>query len=88
VVILVDDGIATGMTMRAAIADAEAQRPARLVVAAPVIAPDTYRVLESLVDEVVAVDVPSDFMAVGQYYRDFAQTTDEDVARLLGPRVS
>ncbi|MFN3429991.1 MAG: phosphoribosyltransferase [Candidatus Sericytochromatia bacterium] len=88
VVILVDDGIATGMTMRAAIADAQAQRPARLVVAAPVIAPDTYRTLLALVDEVVAVEVPDDFMAVGQFYRDFAQTTDEDVARLLAPRVT
>lgn len=87
VVILVDDGVATGMTMRAAIADAQAQRPAELVVAAPVIAPDTYQDLLGLADAVVAVDVPAGFYAVGQFYRNFTQTTDEEVRQLLAARV-
>jgi predicted phosphoribosyltransferase len=87
VVILVDDGIATGMTMRAAIADAREQRPAELVVAAPVIAPDTYQDLLGLADAVVAVDVPQGFYAVGQFYRNFTQTTDEEVRQLLAARV-
>jgi putative phosphoribosyl transferase len=87
VVVLVDDGVATGMTMRAAIADARAQRPAELVVAAPVIAPDTYQDLLALADTVVAVAVPQEFYAVGQFYRDFTQTTDEEVRRLLAARV-
>ena len=87
VAILVDDGIATGMTMRAAIEDARRQGPAKLVVAAPVAAPDTYRDLLSLVDEVVVVEVPREFMAVGQFYRNFTQTTDEEVRELLAARV-
>jgi predicted phosphoribosyltransferase len=87
VVVLVDDGVATGMTMRAAIADARAQRPAELVVAAPVIAPDTYQELLAMADRVVAVDVPREFYAVGQFYRDFTQTTDEEVRQLLAARV-
>lgn len=87
VVIVVDDGIATGMTMRAAIADAQAQRPSKLVVAAPVIAPDTFEVMTRLADEVVAVEVPQAFYAVGQFYRDFTQTTDEEVRQLLAARV-
>lgn len=89
--ILVDDGIATGMTVKAAVADlSEAppdRRPARVIVAAPVVAPDTYRALEPLVDAVVALDVPEGFYAVGQYYQNFTQTTDEEVEALLRSRV-
>jgi putative phosphoribosyl transferase len=87
VAILVDDGIATGMTMRAAIADARAQGPSKLVVAAPVIAPDTYYDLQGLADAVVAVEVPQVFYAVGQFFEDFAQVTDEEVSQLLAARV-
>jgi predicted phosphoribosyltransferase len=86
-VILVDDGIATGMTMRAAIADVRDQGPERLVVAAPVVAPDTYFELQGLADAVVAVEVPRDFMAVGQFYAEFEQVSDEAVRQLLAAPV-
>lgn len=81
--ILVDDGVATGMTMRAAIADVRAQAPAQLVVAAPVMPPDTYEQMKSLADRVVPLLVPPDFFAVGQFYADFAQVTDEEAEALL-----
>lgn len=83
VVILVDDGVATGMTMRAAIAAARRQAPARLVVAAPVMAPDTYRELATLADEVVALAVPAGFRAVGQFYENFPQLSDEEARDVL-----
>jgi predicted phosphoribosyltransferase len=85
--ILVDDGIATGMTMRAAIADARSQRPARLVVAAPVVAPDTYFDMQGLADSVVALEVPDPFYAVGQFYGQFNQVSDEEVRQLLAAPV-
>lgn len=85
--ILVDDGIATGMTMRAAIADARSQHPARLVVAAPVVAPETYFELQGLADTVVAVEVPDPFYAVGQFYNEFNQVSDEEVRQLLAAPV-
>lgn len=89
--ILVDDGIATGMTVMAAIADLRAaeaaRRPRAIVVAAPVIAPDTLRTLARQVDRVVALAAPDPFYAVGQFYEDFTQTTDEEVQALLGARV-
>lgn len=83
-VILVDDGIATGATMRAAIM---ALRPAgaeRIVVAVPVADADTCAELATLVDRVVCVSMPEPFWAVGQAYIDFSQTSDEEVRRLLG----
>jgi putative phosphoribosyl transferase len=83
VVILVDDGVATGMTLRAAIADVEAQEPARIVVAAPVIAPETFDALQHEVDDVVGVSVPSLFFAVGQFYADFTQVTDAEAKECL-----
>ena len=83
VAIVVDDGVATGMTMFAAVADVAAERPAELVVAAPVIAPDTALKLEAKADRVVALDTPADFMAVGQFYHDFRQTEDAEVRALL-----
>jgi predicted phosphoribosyltransferase len=91
VAILVDDGIATGLTMRAAIHDTRRHKPARIVVAIPVAPKDTTERLAREVDEVVALDV-SDFYlgAVGAYYDDFPQLTDDEVVRLLksarGPR--
>lgn len=82
-VILVDDGIATGATMEAAIELARRQHPRQLVVAAPVGAPDTVAGLEEQVDEVVCLVTPPRFHAVGQWYRKFDQTSDEEVQDLL-----
>ncbi|QOY92994.1 phosphoribosyltransferase [Massilia sp. UMI-21] len=82
-VILVDDGIATGASMLAAIRVARQHRVARLVVAAPVGAPDTIGRLEREADEVVCPLAPERFHAVGQYYRKFGQTEDEEVQDLL-----
>jgi putative phosphoribosyl transferase len=82
-VILVDDGIATGMTMRAAIADVRARSPRTIIVAAPVIAPDTYNELQAVADDVVSLQVPTDFYAVGQFYATFPQVSDEEVRAIL-----
>ena len=82
-VILVDDGVATGATMRSAVAALKAQRPAKLVVAVPTIAASSFAELEPEVDELVAVMVPEHFYAVGQWYVNFDQTSDEEVAELL-----
>lgn len=78
-VVLVDDGVATGATMRAAVQAARAQKPARLIVATPVIAPGTLRDLEKEADEVVAVLVPPALSSIGEWYLDFAQLTDDEV---------
>jgi putative phosphoribosyl transferase len=83
VVIVVDDGLATGATMRAAVAAIRRQRPARVVVTVPVAAASTCRELQQAADEVVCITAPALFLAVGQAYRDFAQTTDEEVRALL-----
>ncbi len=84
VAILVDDGIATGLTMRAAIQDVKQRRPARVIVAIPVAPKDTVERLAREVDEVAALDI-SDFYlgAVGAYYDDFPQLTDDEVIVLL-----
>jgi predicted phosphoribosyltransferase len=82
-VILVDDGLATGATMRAAILALRARKPAKIVVAVPVGAPDTCRDLEGEADEVVCVRKPDPFYGVGVWYGDFAQTTDDEVCELL-----
>ncbi len=82
-VILVDDGLATGATMHAAIDAVRAQNPAQIVVAVPVAPPDTVRTLEPLVDEVVCLFQPEPFMAIGQWYQDFSQLTDAEVQALL-----
>ena len=82
-VILVDDGIATGSTMRAAVQALLKQRPARLVVAVPTAAPSSYAELKRQVDEMIALMTPPDFYAVGQWYEDFGQTTDAEVTDLL-----
>ncbi len=82
-VILVDDGLATGSTMKAAVEAVKSLHPARLVVAVPVAPPDTVRQLESQVDQVVALLTPAGFAAVGQWYLDFSQTSDEEVRELL-----
>jgi putative phosphoribosyl transferase len=82
-VILVDDGLATGASMRAAIRAVRQQHPARVVAAAPVGAPATCTELARDADEVVCASMPEPFHAVGQWYDDFAQTTDDEVEALL-----
>ena len=82
-VILVDDGLATGATMRAAVAALRQRDVARIVVAAPVGAPETCREFEHEVDEIICAMAPDYFQAVGQYYEDFSQTSDEEVRELL-----
>jgi putative phosphoribosyl transferase len=81
--ILIDDGLATGATMRAAIAALKLQRPARIVVAVPVAAPSTVEELSGEVDEIVCAATPEPFFAVGYWYEDFSQTSDEEVRQLL-----
>lgn len=82
-VIVVDDGMATGGTALAAVQTTRAQNPARLVLAVPVAPPDTADKLRDEVDELVCLKTPSAFMAVGQWYSQFGQTTDEQVIELL-----
>lgn len=82
-VILVDDGLATGTTMRAAIAAVRDQRPARLIVAIPVATAESLVALRPLVDALVYVIAPEPFYALGMWYEDFAPTTDSEVCALL-----
>lgn len=82
-VVLVDDGLATGTTMRAAVAALRQQQPARVVVAVPVAAAETCRELRAEVDELVCLLTPEPFYAVGLWYEDFSQTTDDEVRALL-----
>jgi putative phosphoribosyl transferase len=86
-VILVDDGLATGATMQAAVKALRQQQPARIVVAVPVAAPETCDVLKSEADDVVCAVTPEPFYAVGLWYDDFSQTTDEEVRDLLARSV-
>ena len=82
--LIVDDGIATGSTVRAACKVARAQGAARVVVATPVAPPDTVASLQDDADEVIALYTPEQFFAIGQFYDDFAQTSDDEVVRLPG----
>jgi predicted phosphoribosyltransferase len=82
-VVLVDDGLATGSTMRAAVLAIRRLRPARVIVAVPVGARETCEALRQVADEVVCALVPEPFSAVGLWYIDFSQTTDEEVRQLL-----
>jgi putative phosphoribosyl transferase len=82
-VIVVDDGIATGGSMRAALRGIRRSHPARLVLAVPVAPPDTLDALRDEVDELVYIDAPEPFGAVGRFYDDFTQTSDEEVEQLL-----
>ena len=83
VVIVVDDGLATGSTMHAAIRALRAMGPAGIVVAAPVGAPEACNQLRGEADDVICAVAPSTFRAVGRWYQDFSQTTDEEVQQLL-----
>lgn len=82
-IILVDDGIATGATIRAAISTLKKQKPRKLVVAVPVAGVSTCEELEAEVDEVVCILKPEDLYAIGLWYEDFQQTTDAEVCELL-----
>jgi len=82
-VILVDDGIATGSTMKAAIQALRQLESGRIVVAVPTAALSTVREMGADVDELVAVMTPADFSGVGQWYEDFSQTSDEEVRDVL-----
>ena len=82
-VIIVDDGLATGATMRAAIEAIRQQQPARIVVAVPISSPETCRDLAAQVEEIICVETPQPFCSVGLWYEDFPQTTDEEVRNLL-----
>jgi predicted phosphoribosyltransferase len=82
-VILIDDGLATGASMRAAVAGLRALHPARVVVAVPTAAPETCRALEPEVDEIICAMTPEPFYGVGRWYENFSQTTDEQVRRFL-----
>ena len=81
--ILVDDGLATGATMHAAVLALREERPARLIVAVPVAAADTCDAFREIVDDIVCAETPAPFYAVGLWYEDFSQTTDEEVEDLL-----
>ena len=83
VVVLVDDGLATGSTMKAAVQAVRARDPSSVVVAVPVGAPETCREFAGIADEVVCARSPAPFAAVGQWYVDFSQTGDEEVRELL-----
>jgi predicted phosphoribosyltransferase len=82
-VILVDDGLATGSTMRAAAEALKLEKPKRLIVAVPVAAPDTCDAFRDQVDEIICAITPEPFHAVGLWYEDFSQTSDEEVRELL-----
>lgn len=82
-VILVDDGLATGSSMRAAALALKKKEPSRIVVAVPVAPRETCAEFESIVDEIICAITPKPFRAVGEWYEDFSQTTDEEVRTLL-----
>jgi putative phosphoribosyl transferase len=82
--ILVDDGLATGASMRAAVAALRQQQPARIVVAVPIAAPSTCEEFQVEVDQIFCARTPDPFYAVGLWYEDFSQTTDDEVRDLLG----
>jgi predicted phosphoribosyltransferase len=87
-VVVVDDGLATGVTAEAALRALRKRRPGWLVLAAPVCARDTADRLAELADDLVCAEQPANFFAVGQWYDDFQQTTDEEVVRLLEQQAS
>jgi putative phosphoribosyl transferase len=82
-IILVDDGIATGSTMKAAVRALRQMKPARIVIAVPVAPPSTCNQLRSEADELVCLETPQPFYGVGQFYSDFSQVSDEEVKELL-----
>lgn len=85
-VIIIDDGIATGLTMQAAIEEAKSQKPEKIIVAVPVAPPDAVKKIRPMTDELIVLDIPFMFFAVGQFYENFPQTTDEEVIEILKSR--
>lgn len=83
IVIVIDDGLATGSTMIAALHAVRSRKPSRLICAVPVAPPATIQKVAHDCDEMICLDAPEDFRAVGQFYRDFSQVEDDDVARIL-----
>jgi putative phosphoribosyl transferase len=83
IVLLIDDGLATGASMKAAVEAVRAHDPARIVVAVPVGSPETCREFADVADEIVCARAPEYFAAVGRWYRNFSQTSDEEVRELL-----
>ncbi len=83
VVIIIDDGIATGSTMIAAIRSIKAKHPKKVIVAAPVISENAYEILKNEAHELVYLAIPPIFFSVGQFYKDFSQVTDSEVAEIL-----
>ncbi|YAF97839.1 MAG: phosphoribosyltransferase [Nodularia sp. CChRGM 3473] len=86
-IILIDDGIATGSTMRAAIIALQKQQPQRIVVAIPVAPPITCEQLQAVVEEIICLIMPEPMYAIGLWYQDFSQTTDEEVRKLLAKQL-
>jgi predicted phosphoribosyltransferase len=82
-VIVVDNGIATGATMIAALRSVREQSPAKLIAAVAVLPVSTLKKIKKYADEVAYLDTPADFFAVGQFFEDFSQVTDEDVVAIL-----
>jgi predicted phosphoribosyltransferase len=83
IVIVIDDGVATGATMISALHGLRSRKPARLICAIPVSPPETLRRIQPLADQVVCLDTPDNFRAVGQFYVDFPQVEDEEVIKVL-----
>jgi predicted phosphoribosyltransferase len=83
---VVDDGLATGATMIAALHAVRAKAPAKLICAVPVAASDSLELVGPYADEVVCLEAPGNFFAVGQFYRSFPQVEDDEVVALLGTR--
>lgn len=83
IVIVVDDGLATGSTMISALHGLRARNPAKLICAVPVAPPDTLKKVQGMADEVICLEVPDYFMAVGQFYRNFSQVEDDEVIEIL-----
>lgn len=85
-VLLIDDGIATGYTLYAAVKWLKTLKPAKIVIAVPIAPPEVVASLSAQIDKVICPLQPPDFMAVGMYYYDFSQTTDDEVIRILRER--
>ncbi len=82
-VIIVDDGIATGFTMKASVELLRKQHPSKIVIAVPVASPSSVQMLRQAVDELIVIDIPDNFMGVGQFYEEFDQVTDEEVVAIM-----
>lgn len=82
-VLLIDDGLATGATMRAALSALRREHPAKLIAAVPIGPPETCQEMAELADEVICALMPEPFVAVGRWYEDFSETTDDEVLELL-----